>query len=236
MRIERHGNIVRLHQGGCILSELRDAPGPTHGLFDVLAACIFALARNTELRMLGFAGGGVIAPLRAMGYRQDIHAVDLSLKALNLFEELCSAWAGQVQVTKEDAQSWLAKQGSCPLILEDLSVLGPGGETKPELSLTTLPALIHERLSDDGIVIYNILPVPGWSWKRLLTSIAAPHQSAQVLVLDEFENKVLIAGRRLASASHNSRDIRKALASIRSRQAKRFSLRGFTPSRARRRA
>ena len=227
MRIERRGNLVRLHQGGCVLSEILDQPGPTHGLFDVLAACVFALAPETELRMLGFAGGGIIAPLRAMGYRKDIHTVDLSLEAVSIFRELSSAWAGRVRVTQADAQVWLAKQTPCPLILEDLSVLGENGETKPELSFTTLPSLIHDRLSPKGIVICNVLRVPGWSWKRLLRTIAAPYAMAHVLVLDKFENKILIAGRRIDSARCCSREIRRALSAIRSRQAKRFSLRRY---------
>ena len=192
---------ARMEQDGLILSEVRDSPGPTDSLFDVLAATIAALTPGLRTAILGFAAGGVVAPLRAMGYGHPLLAVDLSLEGERLFRELSDVWCGQVRVTKADAVAWLTRQKRpFDLILEDLSADVDGEITKPPVSLETLPALMAERLAPGGLVITNVLPVPGRSWKRLLPLLAAPHRSAHVIELDEWENRVLIAGARLPPA------------------------------------
>ena len=71
----KHG--LRLSQHGVVISELRTSAGPTHSVFDVLAAAIAVLAPTGRIGVLGFAGGGMIAPLRGLGVASVIDSVDL---------------------------------------------------------------------------------------------------------------------------------------------------------------
>ncbi len=68
---------LRLSQHGVVLSEMRTSPGPTHSVFDVLAAALAVLAPNQRIGVLGFAGGGMLAPLRGLGVTGPVEAVAL---------------------------------------------------------------------------------------------------------------------------------------------------------------
>jgi hypothetical protein len=220
----RHG--ARIEQDGLIVSEVLRRPGPTHTLFDVLAACMAALAPGARAAVLGFAAGGIVAPLRAMGYGHPLAAVDLSLDGERLFRELSTPWAGQVRVERGEASAWLrTRRTHYDVVLEDLSAMTPRGVTKPDVSLEVLPALMRRRLTPRGLVVLNVLPVPGWSWRRLLAHLAAPYARAQVLVLEEWENRVLLLGDRLEPARTNSHRVRASLRAIGSEEAGAFSLR-----------
>ena len=61
----RHG--LRLSQHGVVISEMRTAAGPTHSVFDVLAALVPLLAPRGRVGVLGFAGGGMMAAHTAPG-------------------------------------------------------------------------------------------------------------------------------------------------------------------------
>ena len=100
MRTRRGFRVV---EGGDVLSELLAKPGATHSTFDVLAASIAVLAPGSPLLMLGFAAGGVVAPLRALGYRLPIEAVDISRRDLALFRSVSRGGAGKVCFTRADA-------------------------------------------------------------------------------------------------------------------------------------
>lgn len=214
----RHG--ARIVQDGLILSEIRSTPGPTDSLFDVLAACIGGLSPGARTAILGFAGGGVIAPLRACGFGHPIQAVDLSLEGERLFRTLAGPWAGDVQVHEEDALRWLRRQRrSWDTILEDLSVQTSLGVTKPAVSLEELPALMSRRVSPSGMAITNVLPVPGLSWRVLLDRLAAPWPHAVVVHLVEYENRVLIASHGALDARRIRRDLSGHLDAIGSDQA-----------------
>lgn len=226
MRVVRTRTGARILQGGLILSDVRAHPGPTHSLFDLLAGSIAALARGSRCALLGFAAGGVVAPLRAMGYAHPLRAVDLDLWAVPLFDELSRPWCGDVQVEQADAQEWLLRPGE-PLdaVLEDLSAEIDGEVTKPPVSLGPLPEAIAGRLAPRGIVVTNVLPVPGWTWRRLLPHLAAPFAQAQVLELKNWENRVLIAGARLEPARSAAARLRRMLGAIGSREADAFRVR-----------
>ncbi len=219
-----------MEQDGLIVSEVLDHPGATDTLFDVLAACVAALAPGPRVAMLGFAAGGVIAPMRAMGFGHPVHAVDLSLDGEVLFRELSAPWCGRVEVDEADAVRWLrAKRRPFDLILEDLSAEVDGELTKPPVTLDPLPALMASRLAPNGIAVTNVLPIPGMPWTELLPRLAAPHREARVLVLDEWENRVLIAGRALPSARNVGRRLRQHLDAIGSVEAKGFAVRTLSP-------
>lgn len=228
MRVVRTRNGARIERGDLILSEIRRDPGPTDGLFDVLAACIAALVPGHKVAVLGFAGGGIVAPLRAMGFGHPFVAVDLSLEFEPLFRELSEPWCGQVDVVQDEASAWLRKQRTrYDLILEDISADSPDGITKPPVSLDTLPELMASRVRKGGLVVTNVLPVPGMPFTRLLPQLAAPHQHAHVITLDAWENRVLICGPALGSARDTSAALRRCLRAIGSQEAYGLSVRAL---------
>ena len=60
--LQRTPGGARLVQNGSVLSEVLSQPGPTDSVFDVLASAM-NLSTGTRAGILGFAGGGVIAPV-----------------------------------------------------------------------------------------------------------------------------------------------------------------------------
>jgi hypothetical protein len=226
MRIVRTRTGARVEEGGLILSEILDRPGATDTLFDVLAAAVAATARGGNMGMLGFAGGGVVAPLRAMGYGHPVEACDLDLSGERIFRELSAGWCGEVTVAKADAVAWLrARRQPFDVILEDLSASVDGEITKPAVSLEVLPQLMARRLTPRGVAVMNVLPVPGHPWTTLLPRLAAPWRRALCIVLDDWENRILLAGADLDPAEETSRAIRRALRAIGSREADGISVR-----------
>jgi spermidine synthase len=194
-------------------------------MFDVLAACIAALAPGPRVVVLGFAGGGIVAPLRGMGYASAITAVDISRSGQSLFRELCGNWAGDVDVIEADAVAWLEhSRARFDLILEDLSVATARDTTKPVASLDTLPELMRRRLAPGGIAVTNVLPIPGAPWKRVLAHLAQPFAAAHVVHLHDYENRILVAG-ELPAARDVGRSLRAALGRIGSMQARRIAVR-----------
>ena len=189
---------ARLLHGRHVLSEILAEPGATRSVFDLLAAAAFVLAPPGPLGMLGFAAGGVIAPLRALGSVAKVSAVDLSLEGAPIFWELSKRWAGQVRLWEGEASRWLLRRRerfSC--IIEDLSEQLPGDVSKPAVSLGPLPAIIARRLTRDGVVVINGLPVPGWHWTQVQRALTAPYFGVVQLSPDGYENKILVGGRHL---------------------------------------
>jgi hypothetical protein len=227
VRIVRTRRGLRLLENDVILSELLAEPGPTHCLFDVLAACVAALAPGPRMALLGFAGGGVVAPLRAMGFGHPIEAVDHDPSGEALFRGLAASWAGDGRVAPMDAIDWLRRSGGpFDIIVEDLSVPGPGTTVKPRASFDGLPALVRSRLGPGGIAVTNVLPQPGTPWDALLGPVARPHARAAVVELDEYENRIVIGGAALPEPAALARRVRRALDSIGSVQARRVRFRG----------
>jgi len=226
IRVVRTARGARLLQDDVVLSELLARPGATHTLFDVLAAAVAALAPGPRIAMLGFAGGGIVAPLRAMGCEHPIEAVDLSLAGEPLFRELSDAWAGAVRLDEADAVAWLRRRrAGFDLVLEDLSAPSPAGVVKPYVTFDPLPALIRDQLRPGGVVVTNLLPLPGTSWDAIEARLAHPHRRAVVIHVEEYENRVLVAGDDLAGASELGRAVRAALRTIGSTMAARLRFR-----------
>jgi len=225
VRIVKTRRGVRLVEGDVILSEVLARPGATHTLFDVLAACVAALAPGPHVGLLGFAAGGMVAPLRAMGFEAPLEAVDLDPEGVRIFDDLSREWAGHVHVARMDAVEWLRVQAPFDLIVEDLSVPSPAGTIKPYVSSDPLPGLVRDRLRSGGVAVTNLLPLPGTPWPSLLARVAHPHGRAAVLELDEYENRFVLAGAGLPDTPDASRRIRAALAAIGSDQARKIRLR-----------
>lgn len=228
MKVQRTSKGATLiEDDGSVLSVVRSQPGPTHSLFDVLAASVTALVEPRVLLMLGFAAGGVMAPLRGLGWDGVVRAVDLSREGEALFRDLCGPWCGDVRLETAEASSWLRRRPRArfDVILEDLSVPGGEGVTKPPVSLETLPRLIARHLAPGGLAVTNLLPVPGMSWESCFESLVHPFRSALILEFDQWENRLLLRGPGLSDARVASRRLRRALTQLDSDQVHRFRVR-----------
>src|SRR5262245_44457047 len=107
MKVLRTRRRVRIVEGPDVVSHPRSPPGPTHGFFDLLAACPAMLAPEDiaapRMLLLGFAAGGIVAPLRALGWSHPLDAVDLALAPAAFFHEIARDWAGAVRLVEAEA-------------------------------------------------------------------------------------------------------------------------------------
>lgn len=226
MKVSRTGRGMRISEGDAVVSEAMARPGPTHSVWDLLAAAVVALAEGPRLALLGFAAGGILAPLRAMGWGGTVDAVDLDAWGERLFRSLSSDWCGPVRFRRREAAAWLAARGDrFDAIIEDLSVPAGGGVVKPAVSYTRLPALIRARLAPAGVAVVNTLPLGGMGWDEQIRRLAGSHREVRVVLFDEYENRVLVLGARLPCARTLSARLRRALRAIGSAQADRLSVR-----------
>lgn len=219
---------LRLSQHGVVLSELRTSPGPTHSVFDVIAAIVATLATRGRVGVLGFAGGSIMAPLHGLDVDAEIEAVDLERAGYDLFLRHCHSWAGSVNWKQADAVDWLRRQpADFKLIVDDLSVPSAGDVIKPSISWNVLPELIRDRLAPGGVGVFNLLLPPNGSWIPELARIASLFKTAHVVDLEDYENRILIGGDDLVSARDLGVQLRLSLRRIRSRHATRIRLRNL---------
>ena len=181
----KHG--LRLSQHGVVISELRTTPGPTHSVADVLAALIAVFAPAGRIGILGFAGGGIMAPLHALGVETTIDSVDLDPVGYHLFLKHCPEWIARVNWQQGDAVAWLRQQPAAfGLLVDDLSVPCEGDVIKPSISWDELPPLIGQRLRPGGVGVFNLLPPSNSKWnpdlERIVRSIRyrADHQTRRI--------------------------------------------------------
>ena len=226
MKVVKTRRGARLLHEGHVVSEVLSSPGPTHSIFDVLAAAACLHDTAQHLALLGFAGGGVVAPLRAMGFDAPIHAVDLWVEAEPVFRELCGPWAKEVELTKEDALVWLRDVRQVfDVIVEDLSMQIPDDVTKPDVSLKALPKAIARKRTSNGWVIVNALPVKGYSWRELTQSLTRPFRHVLEIHVEGFANRILVAGPKPMKAREVSLKLRFFLEAIGSNLAHQVSVR-----------
>jgi spermidine synthase len=231
MRVTRTRGGVRLSQHGVVVCEMRAVPGPTHSVFDVLAALMAVLAPGGRVGVLGFSGGGLMAPLRQLGADGPVEAVDLDGAAHRLFRRHCGRWAGTVRWEQADALDWLRRRpGKFDLLLEDLSVPAGDDVHKPAVSWRGLPEEMRRRLGPRGVAVFNLLP-PGGPWLARVQRMAGLFGPGPACLVRfaEFENCVLVAGRGVPSARRLGRLLRAALRRLGSRQAGRIQVRQLPP-------
>jgi len=217
---------LRISEGDAVVSEAMARPGPTHSVWDVLAAAVATLSGGRRVALLGFAAGGILAPLRAMGWNGPVDAVDFDPRGERLFRALSSDWCGTVHVHRGEATGWLAgRRERFDAIIDDLSVPGAGGVVKPGVCFTRLPGLIRARLGPNGIAVVNTLPLREMTWEEQTGRLADRHREVRVVRFDEYENRALILGARLPAARDLSALLRRALHGIGSEQASRISVR-----------
>jgi spermidine synthase len=226
MRVTRTKHGLRLSQHGVVISELRTSPGPTHSVFDVLAAVLILLRPVGRIGVLGFAGGGMLAPLHGLGMKSELATVDLDQASYDLFREHCPKWVAGVRWERADAVQWLRRQTrTFDLLMDDLSVPQAGDVVKPDISWRIVPGLIRRRLKPDGVAVFNLMSPPEDSWPRGLAEVTRGFHTARIIHFDDFENRILIASRELPSAQVLGKQLRQALRQLRSRQAGRVQVR-----------
>jgi SAM-dependent methyltransferase len=231
MKITTTRTGLRLSQHGVVISLLRTSPGPTHSVFDVLAALIAILQPLGRIGVLGFAGGGMMAPLRGLGVEAVIDSVDLDRAGYDLFRQHCPGWASGVNWQQADAVAWLRRQRlKFDLLMDDLSVPHHGDVVKPTVCWSVLPELIHRRLRPGGVAIFNLMLPSNGNWNPDLNRLAGRFKAARIIDFDEFENRILIGGDDLPSARELGLRLRRALRLLRSRQAGRIHLRQLLSS------
>ena len=228
MQVIRTEHGLRLSQHGVVISELRTSPGPTHSVFDVLAALLVLLRPTGNIGVLGFAGGGMMAPLRALGLKTRFKTVDLDQESYALFRQHCPTWVNDVVWTNADAVAWLQQQTpDFDLLLDDLSIPLNDDVVKPGCCWRELPDLMRRKLKHDGIAIFNLVSPPAEGWRAGLEKITNPFHCTRIIHLDDFENRIVLAGSELPTARALSSNLRKLLRQIHSRQANRLQVRSL---------
>ncbi len=216
----------RLSQHGVVLSEMRTQPGPTHSVFDVLAALVAVLNPSGRIGVLGFAGGSLMAPLRFLRVNNAVESVDLDRAGYDLFAEHCSSWAGRFKWKRADANDWLEQSSAgFDLLIDDLSIPVDDDVVKPACSWSTLPGLMKSRLRRGGIVISNQLKPERTSWSAGMRVFGSVFNEVQVVHLDEFENRIVLAAETLLPVRETSKRLRETLERLGSRQAGLFRVR-----------
>jgi hypothetical protein len=212
-----------------VISEVRLKPGPTHSVFDVLAGLIAILRPQAHVGILGFAAGGMMAPLRGLGCDVRVEAVDLDSASQDVFQKHCSEWAGDVCWEKADAAAWLSRRRKrYSVLIDDLSVPMSGDVFKPDASWDVIPTLMGGRLGAGGVAIFNCLPGPDGRIPSVFAERLALLGSPLVILLDDFENRVVVAGPGTPSARWVGKELRAALRRIGSLQSDRLRVRSGT--------
>jgi spermidine synthase len=183
----------RISQHGTVLSEVLRQPGPTHSVFDVLAAACLTVAPVRDIALLGFGGGSVVAALRALGCTARIHAVDLDPTGWTLLQQADASWLQPFTWHQGDAITWLQSAGCFDVVVDDLSIPRDGDVVKPDATWDTLPALVADRLRSEGLAIFNLLRSARLGWTRGIEQIGARFRNGVMIHLDAFENRILVA-------------------------------------------
>ncbi len=217
---------VWMEQHGCVLSKVLAQPGPTHSVFDVLAAAVAVCAPGLRVAMLGFAGGGMMGPLRKMGGGHAVGAVDLDDAGFQIYSGIVDEWGGELEFTKADAVKWLRGQRhKFDAIVEDLSVPTDGDVVKPEVSWQVLPEVMRRKVKAGGLTVMNLLPTPGVKWDEMMEACRRSDVPGCVVEFGEYYNRVLIQGEMVKEARVTGGKLRKALRGIGSKIAERMSVR-----------
>jgi hypothetical protein len=86
---------------------------------------------------------------------------------------------------------------------------------------------MRSRLRAGGIMVANLLPPSGGTWEPALSRMARGSAAARIIHLDDFVNRILVAGDDLPSARRLGSRLRAALRRIGSRQACRIRVRAL---------
>jgi len=191
----------RLSQHGTVLSEVLLQPGPTHSVFDVLAAACLIGPTAHDIALLGFGGGSVVAALRALGCSARVHAVDLDPTGRNLLHQAGASWLEPFHWHPREAVDWLRSAGQFDVIVDDLSIPRHGDVVKPDATWNILPDLFVHHLKPEGRALFNLLRPARGGWIRGVQQVCSNYKTGVVIHFDGFENRILVAGNAAINAS-----------------------------------
>ncbi|MEM7232516.1 MAG: hypothetical protein AAF517_10095 [Planctomycetota bacterium] len=225
MRIVHQSDSVLWIERGVVLSETLHRPGKTDSLHDVLAATLAAFCGpGGRCAVLGFAAGGLVAPLRAMNCNASIAGVDLDSRGPALFRNISSFPIEDVCVECADASDWLFEQPPhYDVILDDLSIAHDTEQVaKPETSWRTLPELMSERVRDGGTCVLNLLPEHRADVSADFRRVSSPFRRAATVHFDDYENVFVLGSNSLPPIEECRRILVSALERIGSNQSRRI--------------
>ena len=200
-------------------------PGPTHSVFDVLAAACMAIDSVRNVALLGFGGGGVVAALRALGCQARVHAVDLDPTGWNLLTQARVQWIEPITWHRREAGSWIQSSNLFDVVIDDLSVPDRGDVRKPDITWENLPEAAFHHLRPGGLALFNLLRPRTMSWQKAEARITGPFAQSLRIHLDEFENRILVTakpprdGSAILEPRGFGRILRKSLRALASRQS-----------------
>ena len=175
--------------------------------------------------MLGFAGGGMMAPLRAMGGEHVVSACDLAGEGHEIYQSLATGWGGEVRFDQMEATRWMRGQRrKFDALVEDLSVPVEGDVVKPEVSWRVLPRLMEQKLQPTGVSVMNLLPTPDVTWGEMIEACRWSGRPGVIVEFGQYFNRILIQGEAVGEARSAGAMLRKALCGIGSRTAVRISV------------
>lgn len=217
----------RLLQHGTVLSEVLTHPGPTHSVFDVLAAAADLHPAPRSMAVLGMGGGSLVMALRALGQRCRVEGVDWDDRGWQLLGRYRRGLQ-PIHWHQGEATEWLRRRRRrFDVVVEDLSVGVNGDVTKPEVTWTTLPHWVTRRLAPEGWAVWNLLCPPGRSWAWVEREWGGGQGCGWWVTFEDFDNRLwLVPGRngdgvaeRVADARGISRELRCRLERLGSRMA-----------------
>jgi hypothetical protein len=160
-----------------------------------------------------------------LGVEAEVEGVDLDDRSYGLFQAYCSGWAGAVRWEQGDALEWLARRPDrFDVVIDDLSVPREGDVVKPDISWGPLPVVARASLRPGGRAILNLLPARSRGWNPELLQVRRGFAQVRVIELEEYVNRLLVAGEGLPTPRVLGGRLRGILRTIRSRQADRISV------------
>ncbi len=194
MKQVQDGDVVRFIHAGHVISEAHRHARATDSVFDVMAASIDALSPGPKVAVLGFAAGGVLSPLRALGGNHRVDGVDMDARGHALFVRQSSAWAGDVTFHLGDAATFLERGRQFDCVLEDLSLQVEGDAIKPEVCFVALPPLVRRALRPGGVAIYNLVRTPKRPFPQMMNLLCQGYRECRQVLLTDWENRLLLCG------------------------------------------
>ena len=101
----------------------------------------------------------------------------------------------------------------------------PAGTVKPYVSFDTLPDRIHSRLQPQGVLVLNLLPLPGTDWEAMYARVSSSYARAHALHLEDYENRVIVAGDAIPDARETGRLLRGLLRELESDMMRQLGVR-----------
>jgi len=183
-----------IREGSVLVSRVRRTPGLTATPLDALAAVVcVAAGEGGRVALLGLGPGGLLAPLRALGFRGTVDAVDVRDDGAGLLGELGPELARGVRLEAAEAVPWLERARSrYDAVVDDLAVHDGNEPRKPFESIGAVPRLAAARLRATGVFVTNVLPWPGAPMRAVLGNLAVPFARAFDVRFEDYENRLLV--------------------------------------------